>query len=140
MVLLADLVFLSLFAQAWGGALWTNMLLCNPPPQLYLTTPWVIYCTTHIVANILVNYTPFSWPSNLVMDSIFAPIDAICRSGAIIGAVSAVSSHSNPALANSLLAQIILGAVSSVGGGAAAGFFGVWDKEWSLKTPAFLKG
>lgn len=74
------------------------------------------------------------------MDSIFAPIDAICRSGAIIGALSAVTNHPNPAVANSLLAQIIIGAVSSVGGGAAAGFFGVWDKEWSLKTPAFLKG
>lgn len=74
------------------------------------------------------------------MDSIFAPIDAICRSGAIIGAVQAIVKHPNPAVANGLLAQIIIGAVSSVGGGAAAGFFGVWDKEWSLKTPAFLKG
>lgn len=126
--------------QSWGGALWVNTLLCQPPPQLYSVTPWIIYCTVHIVSNFLVNYTPVQWPSNIIMDSVFAPIDAICRSGAIIGALNAVKTHQNPAVANSLLAQIIIGAVSSVGGGAAAGFFGVWDKEWSLKTPAFLKG
>lgn len=128
--------------QAWGGALWTNALLCLPPPQLYSVTPWIIYCTTHIAMCTIFSGTflPLSWPSGKFVDSVFPAIDAICRSGAIIGGVGAVKNHANPAVANSLLAQIIIGAVSSVGGGAAAGFFGVWDKEWSLKTPSFLKG
>lgn len=85
-------------------------------------------------------FLPLSWPSGKFVDTLFPAIDAICRSGAIIGGVAAVKSHANPAVANSLLAQLIIGAVASVGGGAAAGFFGVWDKEWSLKTPTFLKG
>jgi len=124
--------------MAWGGALWVNALLCQPPPQLYSTTPWVIYCTTHIALNTVFSFA--SWPAGKLVDSAFPAIDAICRSAAIIGAMGAVKAHSNPNLANSLLAQIIIGAVSSVGGGAAAGFFGVWDNEWSLKTPGFLKG
>lgn len=81
-----------------------------------------------------------SWPSGRVMDTIYPPLDAICRSTPIIAAISAAKNHSNPQLRESLLAQLVLGAVASMGGGAAAGFFGVWDKEWSLKTPAFLKG
>lgn len=88
--------------------------------------------------NTVFSFVP--WPSGKLVDSVFPVIDAICRSGAIVGAVSAVRAHPNPLVANSLLAQVIIGGVASVGGGAAAGFFGVWDKEWSLKTPAFLKG
>ena len=85
-------------------------------------------------------FSVFPWPSGKLVDTAFPIIDAICRSGAIVGAISAVRAHSNPLVANSLLAQVIIGGVASVGGGAAAGFFGVWDKEWSIKTPSFLKG
>ena len=136
--LFANALCKTLISQAWGGALWTNALLCMPPPQLYSTTPWIIYCSTHIVLTTVFSFVP--WPTSQVVDSLYPAIDAVCRSGAIIGSLGLVRSHPNPAVANSLLAQVIIGAVSSVGGGAAAGFLGVWDKEWSLKTPTFLKG
>lgn len=104
-------------------------------------TPWIIYCSTHLAMNVVFSsYLVGSWPSGRLVDTLFPPIDAICRSAAIIAGIGMVQSHPNPALADSLLAQLIIGAVASVGGGAAAGFFGVWDNEWSLKTPGFLKG
>lgn len=82
----------------------------------------------------------FPWPSGRFMDSVFPLIDAIGRSKAIMGSVEAVRRHPNPEIAGSLFAQLVVGAVASAGGGALAGFLGVMDKEWSVKTPAVLKG
>ena len=114
------------------------MLLGLVPPQLFSPHPWIAYCSVHVVLSAIIG--GFGLPLNgKLLDTVFPALDAATRSGAIIAGVNMVRSHPNPAVANSLFAQLIFGAIGSAGGGAVAATLGAWNSDWALSTPPFLK-
>jgi hypothetical protein len=58
----------------------------------------------------------------------------------ITHSLSLLFSHPNPEVSHSLVMHLIIGAVSSSGGGQLAATLGVWNVDWRLSTPMFLKG
>ena len=119
-----------------GGAL-ANLLMFRPPPQLLSSAIWVNYLSIHFLLNYVLDSTGLIIPPILI-DSVLPLLDAIGRTGGLCANVSLASAHPNPAIANSLFFQLIIGAISSAGGSSTAATLGVWSPQWSLTTPPFL--
>lgn len=113
-----------------------NFLMFQPPPQLLSVQPWINYLGVHIFFGYIVDFAP----SAKVIDTALPLLDAILRTGAICGSVSMARAHPNPAIASSLFFQLFIGAVASAGGGVSASTLGVWNAEWTLRVPPFLRG
>lgn len=107
-----------------------------PPTQFLSSYPWINYLSVHILSGYVVDYLP----APRIIDTALPLLDAIMRSGAICGTVHLAHSHSNPAIASSAFFQLLMGAVASAGGGVTATTLGVWNSEWSLRVPPFLRG
>lgn len=114
------------------------MLLGQTPPMLVSPKPWMAYCSIHILVSFLAQLGILQ-PGSKVIETVCPILDAVTKSGAIIAAVTAAQQHSNPAVSQSLTAQLIVGAIAPVGGATAAGMLNVWDADWHLSTPSFLK-
>lgn len=82
----------------------------------------------------------FGSPPPKLLDTVLPIVDAVLRTGGVCYTVNLVHSHPNPAVSSSLFLQLLLGGVASAGGGAAASTLGVWETQWSLRTPPFLRG
>jgi len=122
--------------MCWGGTLITNFLMFLPPPQLLSISPWVNYLGVYI----LFGYTADMAPSLKTVDTALPLLDAILRSGSVCGAVNLAYTHPNPAIASSLFFQLFVGALASGGAGITTSTLGVWNSEWSFRTPPFLYG
>lgn len=106
--------------------------------MLVSPSPWIAYGGIHILLSALTSVGIVNINSKLI-DTICPILDAVTKGGAIIAAVTAVQQHSNPAVAQSLFAQLLFGAFAPVGGATVAGLMNVWDADWHLSTPFFLK-
>lgn len=114
----------------------SNFLMFQPPPQLLSIKPYINYLAVHVLFGYVIDFLP----SPKVIDTSLPLIDAIMRTGSICGAVQLAHTHSNPAIASSLFFQLLIGAVASAGGSVTASTLGVWNQEWSLRVPPFLRG
>jgi len=134
----ADLAGFYLFA--WGGAVSSHVLLNQTPPQVFSPNPWMAYGSIHILISTFLYLFPSIPVSSQLTELGFWPLmDAATRSGAIAGGVMMVKAHPNPAISNSIFAQILIGALSASGGGLVASTLGVWNPNWSLSTPPVLR-
>lgn len=124
--------------MCWGGGLLSHFLLSIPPPQILSAYPTINYLSTHIFLGIVLN--ALGAPSAKTIDTVLPLLDAIMRTGAICSTVNIVTAHPNPAISSSLFLQLLIGAIASSGGGVAASTLAVWDPQWSLRTPPFLRG
>jgi len=122
--------------MCWGGGTIANFLMFLPPPQLLSISPWINYLAVHA----LFGYAVDAVPSLKAVDTALPLMDAIFRTGSICGAVNLAHSHPNPAIASSLFFQLLVGAAVSSGGGATAATLGVWNPEWTFRTPPILRG
>lgn len=112
------------------------LLMGTPPPQLLTAWPLINYISVYAVIN-----SPFIspyHPTSETLDTVVPLIDGLTRAFPISGAVLACSTHSNPAIRNSLMYQIILGGISASGGGMVASTLNVFSPEWRLSTPPIL--
>lgn len=107
-----------------------------PPPQLLSISPLINYLGVYILFSYVVDMAP----SLKTIDTALPLLDAIFRTGSICGAVNLAYTHQNPAISSSLFFQLLVGAIASAGGGTAAATLGVWDSEWTFRTPPFLRG
>lgn len=98
------------------------------------------YGSVHILISTFFYLFPDVATSHPITELAFWPLmDAATRSGAIVGGVMMVKAHPSPVIANSIFAQILIGAMSASGGGLVASTFGIWNPNWSLSTPPVLK-
>lgn len=111
-------------------------MLSLPPPQILSASPSINYLSTHLLVGFLLS--AFGSPSSKTLDTFLPLIDAILRTGAITSSVNIVRAHPNPAVSSSLFLQLLIGAISSSGGGVSAATFGVWEPTWGLRTPPVL--
>jgi len=124
----------------WGGGLLSHFLLSLPPPQILSAYPTINYLSVHIFITYLLTNTSIAFPSPKILNSFLPLIDAILRTGAICSSVTLAHTHPNPALSSSLFLQLVIGAVASAGGAVSASTLGIWELEWSFRTPPFLRG
>ncbi|KAF9269844.1 hypothetical protein L218DRAFT_850425 [Marasmius fiardii PR-910] len=129
--------------MSWGGMLISHFLLNLPPPPLYSIHPYVNYLGVHLLLTLAVSFFPtILFPQNLpTYDIVLFPLDAVLRVNAITTSLGILSTNPsvNPLLVRSPLFHLILGAVSSAGGGASAGTLSLWTSQWAFSTPVFLR-
>lgn len=122
--------------QAWGGSFLTSFLLGVPAPQLLSPLPLINYLSVHILLSTLVPTT--SLPPPHLLDPLVILFDALMRTFPISGAVLSAVGHTNPAIRSSTMMQMILGGLSTSGGGLVASTLNVFSPDWSLSTPPML--
>lgn len=123
---------------AVGGSTLAQLLLSSPPT--WLTNPLLLpvfaltyFCSAPVLSILL------PWTPTLVLDVLFAGLDAINRTTSAMAVVALLASHPEPGLQSSWIAAVLLGGLACSGGGIVAGTLGLWDKDWSLQTPAILQ-
>ncbi|KAL0574706.1 hypothetical protein V5O48_007264 [Marasmius crinis-equi] len=129
--------------MSWGGMLISHFLLNLPPPPLYTVKPYLNYLSVHFFVTFLTSiYPQLLSPQNLpTYDAVLFPLDAVLRVNAITSTLDLISSNPavNPLLKSSPLFHLIIGAVSSAGGGVSAGTLATWTSQWAFSTPVFLR-
>jgi len=120
--------------MCWGGSFLTSFLVGLPPPQLLSIHPWINYLSVHIILSVLLP----TLPAPRTLDTFLPVIDALTRSFPITGAVLTTQSHPNPTIRSNLFFQLILGGLSSSGGGLIASTLNVFSPTWSFGTPPIL--
>jgi hypothetical protein len=126
--------------------------------MLYSYEPWFNYLSVHLLLTAVFHIFPWvcfvprlcgsyrfflQLLSAKVVDTLLPLLDAILRTRTITSSLNLIPTSPNPSVANSIVMQWIIGAVSSSGGGQLAATFGVWKpfKDWSLLAkPVVLKG
>ncbi|THU98641.1 hypothetical protein K435DRAFT_777403 [Dendrothele bispora CBS 962.96] len=142
--------------MSWGGMLFSHLLLSLPPPALVSIHPYINYLSVHLLFTGLF----YAFPGLLDIDKmktydlVLFPIDALLRVNAITSTVGMLSSSPSPspspqgnpnyarihpALVDSPLFHLILGAVASAGGSVTASTFSTFTPNWSFSTPVFLR-
>ncbi|KAF9076335.1 hypothetical protein BDP27DRAFT_1314281 [Rhodocollybia butyracea] len=136
--------------MCWGGMIFSHFLLNLPPPVLYAPLPWINYISVHLILTFIFSLIPSvlaETESLATLDFAFFPIDAMLRTGAVVGTLAHLAPGSpyydsiNPSLVNSPLFHFILGCTASAGGGVTAASLGVWNPNWGSGgfTPVFLR-
>ncbi|KAH9825062.1 hypothetical protein DFH28DRAFT_14491 [Melampsora americana] len=120
--------------MAWGGSVMVNLILYQPIPQLSTFRPLIIYSFTHWSLKLI----GFS-PSMAFLDRLLPLPDALIRTATITSAVDLVTHHREPAYAQSLLLQLIMGAIAASGGSTLAQSFGTTQLTWRLARPDWME-
>lgn len=98
--------------------------------------------TVHLVLTLIFQLFPAALHPP-TFDTALFPIDALVRTGSIIGTLShlAISTNSpvNPLLIRSPLTHLIIGALASSGGGITASTLSTWTPSWAFSTPPILR-
>jgi len=128
----ADLI--GYLVMAWGGSVMVNLILYQPIPQLVTFRPLLIYTFTHWSLKLI----EFS-PSMAFLDRLLPLPDALIRTATITAAVDAVVNHREPAYAQSLLLQLIIGAMAASGGSALAQSLGTTQPIWRWARPDWME-
>lgn len=129
----------------FGGSTVVALLLGAPLPILISPLSVGFYSLVHAVlffsgvgsALLRAHASPLA----LAMDLGLAAVDAVCRSEAIANyALTQVKQHTNPAVAHSLFAQLIVGALLSGGVPLLVGVFHLNSPTglWSFGTPPWV--
>ncbi|KAF7984301.1 hypothetical protein HWV62_15271 [Athelia sp. TMB] len=133
------------FILAWGGGVSSHVLLGLPPPQLYSARPWVGYLAVHLALTFLGPLLKFEKIPPRVMDTLCLPIDTLLRVISIFSALNLLTPapgsplQVNPLLAASPIVPLFLGAIASSGGGTLASALSVWEPEWRLRSPGWMR-
>ena len=130
--------------QCWGGTFLSRNFLGLPQPVVYLIPPYINYVTVHLVLTLVFDVFPTLLNPKL-FDTVLFPIDAVVRVAAITSTVAFLSMPSpagtsvHPALTLSPLTHMVIGALSSNGGGITASTLSTWSPSWSFSTPPILR-
>jgi hypothetical protein len=111
---------------------------------LHTIDPYINYITVHLVLTFVFELFP-DLLSQKLFDTMLFPIDALVRILAITAGVNLLSSsHSasvsvHPSFVNSPFTYMIIGALSSSGGGLTAATLSTWTHAWSFSTPPLFR-
>lgn len=129
-------MLLLVILQAWGGSFLTSFLLSAPPPQLLSPLPLINYLSVHLILSLI--FPVSSIPPPHFLDPLIFLLDALMRTFPISGAVLSTANHPNEAIRSSLMFPLVLGGLSTSGGGLIASTLNVFGPEWKFSTPPIL--
>ncbi|WFD28868.1 hypothetical protein MNAN1_003883 [Malassezia nana] len=131
----------------FGSSTLLALLLGLPAPFVISPVAIVLYSSVHVLLEctglglVLVRFHAGA-TTGLLMDGILATIDAVCRTEAIAHmGLAQIRRHTNPVVAQSLLVQLIAGALISGGVPLIAATFQLHSPygHWQLVTPPWLQ-
>lgn len=113
-------------------------MIGQTPVQFLSIHPFLNYIGVHLFITIALRFV--SSPAAKTIDTTVVLLDGALRMHAVISSITMVTSHSNPAIRNSLPLQVLLATIGATGGGQLALMLGVHSPHgWSLHTPPALK-
>jgi hypothetical protein len=95
--------------------------------------PWLVYVATYL----LIHSTGLSSLLANIPSTLLTLVDATTRSSGISALPTLIASSGVP---NNWWTHVILSGIAVSGGGWIAGAMGMTDAQWSLNTPAALRG
>lgn len=112
--------------------------------MVYSIPPYVNYITVHLVLTLILDMFPALINPKL-LDTVLFPVDAVVRVASVTSTVgflyipSPAGTSVHPALTLSPLTHMVVGALSSSGGGITASTLSTWSPSWSFSTPPILR-
>lgn len=113
-------------------------MLGQVSPALLSPTPWMAYISVHIVVSLFLYLVPVRI-HHPTMDLGLFWLDAGTKSGAIFAAMAGCAAHPNPAVRQSIVAPVLLGAIAPIGGGTLGAMLSVHEQNWGFTSPPFIK-
>lgn len=133
------------FILSWGGGVVSHVILGLPPPQLYSVRPWAGYLVVHLALTFLGPLLQLQKIPPRIMETMCLPIDTLLRIISIFSSLALLTPapgsplQINPLLASSPIVPLFLGAIASSGGGTLASTLSVWEPEWRLRSPGWMR-